>query len=120
MASEAQIYANRRNAEKSTGPKTLEGKFVVSKNALKHGLLSMSGLLLGEDTEAFKQLYDAVFVECRPESAVEVSVVERIVWTIWRLRRLPRIEAGRHVWNCHQQPCSATTSSNIAIGLSKL
>ena len=38
MATQAQIDANRRNARKSTGPKTLKGKLVVSKNAVKHGL----------------------------------------------------------------------------------
>ena len=104
MASQAQINANRRNAEKSTGPKTPQGKLIVSKNAVKHGLLSRSGLLLGEDSEAFKQLYDALFLEFAPESAVEVSLVERIIWTIWRLQRVPRIEAGRHMWNRYAMP----------------
>ena len=104
MASQAQINANRRNAEKSTGPKTPQGKLIVSKNAVKHGLLSPSGLLLGEDSEAFKQLYDALFLEFAPESAVEVSLVERIIWTIWRLQRVPRIEAGRHMWNRYAMP----------------
>lgn len=103
MASQAQINANRRNAQKSTGPKTPQGK-LLSKNAIKHGLLSRSGLLLGEDSEAFKQLYDALFLEFAPESAVEVSLVERIIWTIWRLQRVPRIEAGRHMWNRYAMP----------------
>ncbi len=38
MASENQVEANRRNAAKSTGPKTAQGKQVVRMNALKHGL----------------------------------------------------------------------------------
>lgn len=99
MASQAQIDANRRNAEKSTGPKTLHGKLIVSKNAVKHGLLSPSGLLLGEDAGAFQELYDSMFNEFEPESPFEVSLVEGIIWTIWRLRRVPRVEAGRYVWN---------------------
>lgn len=38
MASERQINANRVNAKRSTGPKTLAGKQRSSRNALKHGL----------------------------------------------------------------------------------
>jgi len=38
MASERQILANRRNAQKSTGPKTALGKKRSSKNAYNHGL----------------------------------------------------------------------------------
>jgi len=40
MASPAQIAANRRNALKSTGPKTARGKAIVSRNPLKHGFRS--------------------------------------------------------------------------------
>jgi hypothetical protein len=52
MTSEKQAEANRRNALKSTGPKTPEGKNAVRLNALKHGLLSQEILLPGEDEEA--------------------------------------------------------------------
>jgi len=45
MASTKRNEANRRNAQKSTGPKTAEGKAVVSQNATRHGLLALeSGL----------------------------------------------------------------------------
>ena len=53
---EAQLKANRENAQKSTGPKTDEGKKAASKNALKHGLRSRSFTLIhGEDAEAYEQ-----------------------------------------------------------------
>src|SRR4051812_40816467 len=36
--SEKKLRANRENAKKSTGPKTVEGKNISKRNALKHGL----------------------------------------------------------------------------------
>ena len=56
MTSEKKAEANRRNALKSTGPKTPEGKDAVRLNALKHGLLSEEILLPGEDEEALREL----------------------------------------------------------------
>jgi hypothetical protein len=43
MASEQQIAANRRNAQKSTGPRSLEGKRCASRNAYRHGLAAAVG-----------------------------------------------------------------------------
>ena len=49
MATEAQVAANRLNAQKSSGPRTAEGKAVVAQNAVKHGLLAREGVLRGKD-----------------------------------------------------------------------
>jgi hypothetical protein len=56
MMSDKKAHANRRNALKSTGPKTPEGKAAVRLNALRHGLLSKEPLLPGEDEEAGRTL----------------------------------------------------------------
>jgi hypothetical protein len=45
MTTQAKIDANRRNATKSTGPKTAAGKARVSLNALKHGLSAQTMVL---------------------------------------------------------------------------
>lgn len=52
MTSDNKAEANRRNALKSTGPSTPEGKAAVHLNALRHGLRSEQILLPGEDKEA--------------------------------------------------------------------
>jgi hypothetical protein len=54
MAGEAQVLANRRNARQSTGPRTAEGKAVVSQNAVRHGLLGREVVIQGEDRGEFE------------------------------------------------------------------
>ena len=54
MASVAQIRANRLNAQKSTGPRTAEGKAAASQNAAKHGLLAEQVVIKGEDPAEFE------------------------------------------------------------------
>jgi hypothetical protein len=56
MATQRQIEANRKNAKRSTGPKTTDGKAKVKYNALKHGLLADAALLPDEDEAAFCEL----------------------------------------------------------------
>ena len=101
MASEKQISANRRNAQKSTGPKTPEGKAAVRLNATKHGLLSKEALLPGEDGAALEELADRLRAELRPAGELESLLVERIVAAHWRLRRLGRVEAGIFAWELY-------------------
>jgi protein subunit release factor B len=48
MSTKAQTKANQQNAQKSTGPKTAEGKAVVSQNAVKHGLFAAEAVITGK------------------------------------------------------------------------
>jgi hypothetical protein len=93
-ASTKQIAANRRSAARSTGPKTKRGKNAVKRNALKHGLLADDALLPGEDVEAFNRLRESIHADLDPVGAIETALVERIVDGLWRLRRVPYVEAG--------------------------
>jgi hypothetical protein len=93
MATEKQVQANRRNALKSTGPKTQTGKAVASKNAMRHGLLARDVVIKGEDPEAFNAMQEALVLELTPEGAIEEQLVDRIAAAFWRLRRLGRVEA---------------------------
>ena len=94
MASDKQIRANRRNARKSTGPKTPEGKAVVGLNALKHGLLSRQVLLPNEDEASLLQLGERLHSQLQPVGELEDLLVERIVAAAWRLRRVLAVETG--------------------------
>src|SRR5919112_1087312 len=88
MASKNQIQPNRRNAQRSTGPKTPEGKDAVRLNANKHGLRSQEVLLPGEDAKALKELDENLRAELQPVGELENLLVDGIVAAHWRLRRL--------------------------------
>jgi hypothetical protein len=95
MASDAQISANRRNAKKSTGPKTAAGLAVASRNALRHGLTAKQLVIRYEEEAAdFVSFHDDLRAALAPADAVEEQLVERIVLCSWRLRRVCRAEAG--------------------------
>ena len=98
MTSQEQTEANRRNALKSTGPKSTKGKARASLNALKHGLLAKDIVLPSEDEQEFEGLRRALITELGPEGSLEEQIAERIVACLWRLRRVYPIEAGIFVW----------------------
>ena len=101
MTSDKQAQANRRNALKSTGPKTPEGKAAVRHNATKHGLLSQEVLLPGEDAAALEELGERLRAELQPVGELEGLLVDRIIAAHWRLRRLGRVEAGIFAWELY-------------------
>ncbi len=94
MASEAQILANRLNAQKSTGPRTAEGKAAVSQNAVKHGLTGRSVVVSGEDPGEFEFYRERMLDELEPVGEVELSLAERIVSLSWRLKRAEKLQAA--------------------------
>ena len=105
MASDNQIEANRRNAKKSTGPRTTSGKDRSRRNALKHGLSAEQVVMLGEDPAAFEALRDDLYAHYRPADPVANNLVEQVAACLWRLRRVPEIEAGifEHYYHYRQE-----------------
>jgi len=92
MPTEAQILANRRNARKSTGPRTAEGRAIVSQNAVKHGLLARQAVISTENQAEFDLYHEQMLSELAPASAMESMLAERIVSLSWRLKRVVRIQ----------------------------
>jgi hypothetical protein len=91
MSTQKQINANRKNAQKSTGPKTDEGKATVSQNAIKHGLFAQS-IVFGENEADFEAFHDNMLAELAPVGVVESVLAERAVNLAWRLRRAERMQ----------------------------
>jgi hypothetical protein len=97
VASECQVEANRLNAQRSTGPRTPEGKAKVAMNALKHGLTAKKIVLVNEDPQEFDAFHSAMWAALDPQGALEELLAERVVADAWRLRRVPVFEAALHV-----------------------
>jgi len=92
MASDRQEKANRQNAQKSTGPKTPQGKARSSRNALKHGILSEHTVVQGEDRQAFEAFRARMVESLQPVGAMEELLAGRIVDCGWRLQRFLRFQ----------------------------
>ncbi len=92
MSTEAQKLANRRNAQKSTGPRTSEGKAAVSQNAIKHGLTATHVVITSESQAEFDLYRRQLLDELTPVSPMESMLAERIVTLSWRLKRTGRIQ----------------------------
>jgi hypothetical protein len=94
MTSFKQIEANRRNALKSTGPITEEGKQQSRCNAVRHGLTAETVIGALEDAEDHRAFEAAVIADYDARSAVERELVLRLASLLWRLRRATTIETG--------------------------
>ena len=95
MASQSQIAANRRNSQKSTGPRSSEGKAKTRFNALKFGIHAKSQVIPGEDPaelEAIAEQYRQEF-SFAPSSRREVVLLNALVAFDWQLQRLRKAEA---------------------------
>jgi hypothetical protein len=111
MSTEAKIIANRRNAQKSTGPRTQKGKAIVSNNAVKHGLLAHQTIISSEKQADFRKERDRILSDLVPESPMESMLAERIVILSWRLQRI------NHIQN---QTIDALNARNTSSPISKL
>ena len=94
MTSLRQIESNRRNAQKSTGPKTDDGKARASRSAVRHGLTAETVIKLLEDPDDYRAFEQAVTADYDAETAVERELVLRLASLLWRLRRATAIETG--------------------------
>lgn len=94
MTTAKQAAANRRNAKKSTGPRTAKGKSIARRNAVRHGLLSEEFIIRGEKPNDLTALQESLQIEFNPNGVLEYEIVDQITVYFWRLRRIRALETG--------------------------
>lgn len=93
MTSPKQAAANRRNAQRSTGPRTEAGKALASRNALRHGILSRVEVLPGlEDAADYEEHVRRTHEALVPVGYLEETLADRVASVAWRLGRVVRAE----------------------------
>ena len=109
--SERKLAANRANAQRSTGPRTRDGKQRASMNALRHGILAKSAFcptIEGDDKRAqFEEILDGLIEEYQPREMTEVMTVQQLAGCYWKLAK---------VWNYEmQQSLRAQTIDDLNV-----
>lgn len=94
--SAAKQRANRANAQKSTGPRTPEGKARSSRNGTTHGIFCRDLVLPGEDLRLFRIIREGFIDRIRPQDFLELALVDRIAQAQWRLNRCQAAESQEH------------------------
>jgi hypothetical protein len=92
MLSEKQLAANRANAQRSTGPQSVEGKNRSKLNATRHNLTGQVAALTEPDRVAFNAFSQDLLCDLEPRGAMELQLAQRIVSDSWRLNRASAIE----------------------------
>jgi hypothetical protein len=89
---EAQLIANRENAQLSTGSRTAQGRKRSSLNAFRHGLTGQIIMHTPEDQQAFKKHCEGIREALAPIGALEADLAQAIAEDRWRLNRARAIE----------------------------
>src|ERR1017187_4967432 len=110
MSSLCQIEANRRNAQKSTGPTSVTGKAASSMNALKSGLHAKSLVLPSEKLADLEDLIDAYYRAHRPASPDACGFVDDLIRCEWTLRRFDRAETQMWRYQSEDKFCDPRNS----------
>src|SRR6266581_350194 len=84
VATDKQTAANRLNAQKSTGPKTPEGRAAVRLNGVKHGLTAETIVLKGESQADFTNMLESFEAEHDPTTPTEEAFVVQLALANWR------------------------------------
>jgi hypothetical protein len=92
MSTEAQIRANRDNAQHSTGPITESGKTASCLNNFRHGLAGAFCVLPSEDQDAFDALLCGLRAEHQPSTLTETLLVEKMAQHYWLSQRAQRLQ----------------------------
>ncbi len=113
MATDKQAEANRLNAQKSTGPRSVAGKAISSRNALKTGIDAESQIIPGEDADVLDALTRDYLDQFQPATAQERQCVDTLLRADWQLRRLAKADAS--IWT-YRMDCMSRLSDIAPLG----
>ena len=119
MSTHAQSTANRANAEKSTGPKSLEGKQRSRINAFRHGLTGQICVATAEDAEALARHCRGIHDSLRPQGALETDLTQSIAEDRWRLARAKALELSIFALGLENQQSLTTGNSEVDVAFSQ-
>ena len=114
MATAAQIEANRRNAQRNTGPKTDEGKDRVRRNAVKHGMTARTimPVLPQEDPKELEDQTQQAIAAMKPRNPLELDLVCRAVRLSGELDRAERVATAHLAHRVRMATRSGTDTVN--------
>ena len=92
------ISANRRNAQLSTGPKTVLGKAKSALNAVKHGIFTKECLknISDEEAQDYEVLRWGVFESLKPKDQMQAILCDKIAIDVWRLRKVLALNRAQY------------------------
>ena len=126
MATDRQIEANRRNAQKSTGPRTEEGREAVRGNSIRHGLAPttiMHAPLRHEDPAVFHEMRAEMIQSWQPDGIKELQLVEMAASAYVRMQRCDSTEAAymdgamATIQRRHRVPAEPTANDPMGCGI---
>jgi hypothetical protein len=112
MASDAQIRANRANAQKSTGPRTEAGKDRSRLNATRHGITGTLSLRSGPEAAAFDAYFQRLLPSFEVRTPLESELAARAIDVLFRLARLSVVEGNIFAAGLHEIPANPGVTSS--------
>ncbi len=101
--SDKRLAANRANAKRSTGPKSVHGRKISARNGIRHGILANAVLIEGESRESFLDLLADFTAEYQPATLSEENLVERAATAQWRQLRTITLESAAIIHEMRHQ-----------------
>ncbi len=106
------IEANRRNAARSTGPRSPEGKAKVARNAIKHGFFVAQQRWSPQQHRDFEETLAGLRDDLKPQDVLEEDCVATMAQSYVRMAAMLRYE-NIAALKCHQQ-CERELDERIA------
>ena len=120
------LAANRRNAARSTGPRSVKGKARVARNAIKHGFFADAQRWSEQQHRDFAQLFAGLCADFRPQSERDETSVAVVadcyvrMAAVWRYESIAALkEHQRAEREMNQRIATATLGSGAAGGASR-